>query len=202
MKEYRINKKQSKQELIREYNKMARSANKQLYRLEQYSKEPGYENITSFAYAKALKGIQRKYGSDKIRFQLAGDNVDVRRLRGDINILTEFMNSPSRTKTGIKKIYQNKADSINETYGTFFTWDDMSNYYSAGLNMKLDSLYGSKTSLKFFGEFQKKDTKELENIYKSLNKNHKLKKYNNKEELIGNIMSHKNMSQRRMDDLI
>lgn len=202
MKKYTFNKNQSRAELIRDYNKMARAANKQLYRLEQYSKEPGYENITKFAYSKAMKNIKRRFGSDKIRFGLAGENTDLRRLRGDINAALEFMNAPSRTKTGIQEIYQERANTINDRYDTSFTWQTMADYYTTGLNAKLDKQYGSKTALKVFGELQKKDTDELENIYRSLNKNHKLKKYENKEELISNVMTHKNMSMRKIDDLI
>ena len=201
MKKYSFNKNQSRAELIRDYNKMARAANKQLYRLEQYSNEPGYENITKFAYAKAMKNIKRRFGSDKIRFGLANENTDLRRLRGDINAALEFMNSPSRTKSGIKEIYQSRADTINEKYGTSFTWQTMADYYTTGLNAKLDKTYGSKTALKIFGELQKKDTEELENIYRSLNKNHKLKKYDSKEELISNVMMHKNMTHRKIDEL-
>ena len=202
MKKYTINKNQSRADLIRDYNRMARSANKQLYRLEKYSEEPGYENITKFAYAKAMKNIKRRYGSDKIRFRLANENTDLRRLRGDINAVLEFMNSPSRTKSGIQAIYQTRADTINKRYGTSFTWQTMADYYISGLNVKLDLFYGSKTALKVFGELQKKGTEELEDIYRSLNKNHKLKKYDNKDELIGNIMSHKNITHRKIDELI
>jgi hypothetical protein len=78
----------------------------------------------------------------------------------------------------------------------------MADYYSTGLNAKLDGAYGSKTALKDFGEFQKKSVEELENIYRSLNKNHKLKKYESKEELIANTMLHPNMTQRKIDELI
>jgi len=202
MKKYTFNKNQSRADLIRDYNKMARSANKQLYRLEKYSEEPGYENITKFAYAKAMKGIKRRFGSDKIRFGLANEKTDLRKLRGDINVALEFMNAPSRTKSGIQEIYQARADTINERYGTSFTWQTMADYYSTGLNAKLDSGYGSKTALRDFGKFQKKSIEELENIYRSLNKNHKLKKYESKEELIANTMLHPNMTQRKIDELI
>ena len=202
MKKYIFNKNQSRADLIRDYNKMARSANKQLYRLEKYSEEPGYENITKFAYAKAMKGIKRRFGSDKIRFGLANEKTDLRKLRGDINVALEFMNAPSRTKSGIQEIYQARADTINERYGTSFTWQTMADYYSTGLNAKLDSGYGSKTALRDFGKFQKKSIEELENIYRSLNKNHKLKKYESKEELIANTMLHPNMTQRKIDELI
>lgn len=201
MKTYSINKNQSREDLIRDYNKIVRSANKQLYRLEKYSEEPGYENITKFAYAKAMQNIKRRHG-DKVRFQLANDKTDLRRLRGDINAVLEFMNSPSRSKTGIKKIYQERANTINERYGTSFTWQTMADYYSSGLNVKLDKAYGSKTALTQFANFQRKSKEELENIYRSLNKNKKLKRYDNKQELIGNILTHKNMNVRRIDQLL
>lgn len=201
MKKYYFNRNQSKKDLIKDYNKMARAANKQLYRLEQYSERPGYEAITKFAYAKAMKNIKRRHG-DNIRFSIVSENYDLRRLRGDINAVLEFMNSPSRTLGGIQEIYQRKADSINAKFGTDFTWQTMADYYSTGLNAKLDSKYGSKTALVYFGEFQKKSIDELEKIYRSLNKNHKLKKYDNKQQLIGNIMTKENATPRKVDELV
>lgn len=202
MKQYTFNRNQSREDLIRDYNKMVTSANKQLYRLEKYSEREGYENILKFAYAKAQTNIKRRRGEGFNRFQKAGKDVDLRKLRGDINAVLEFMNSPSRSFSGIKATYQQRADSINERFGTSFTWQSMADYYSSGLNQKLDKSYGSRTALQIYGEFQKKDTEELEQIYRSLNKNHKLKKYDTREELIGNIMTHKNITQRKVDELI
>ena len=201
MKKYYFNRNQSKKDLIKDYNKMARAANKQLYRLEQYSERPGYENITKYAYAKAMKNIKKRHG-DNVRFSVVNEDYDLRRLRGDINAVLEFMNSPSRTLKGIQEIYQRKADTINKKFETNFTWETMINYYSNGLDAKLDKQYGSKTALTIFGEFQKKDVEELEKIYRSLNKNGKLKRYKNKEDLIGNIMLKDNVTPRKIDELI
>ena len=202
MKRYAFNRNQSREELIKDYNKMVTAANKQLYRLEKYSEREGYENILKFAYAKAQTNIKRRRGEGFTRFKKVPEDYDLRRLRGDVNAVLEFMNSPSRNLTEIKSIYQKRAETINNRFGTSFTWQTMVDYYSSGLNKKIDKDYGSITGLQIYGEFQKKDTDELEQIYRSLNKNHKLKKYDTREELIGNIMTHKNITQRKVDELI
>ena len=201
-KKYEIDKNASREEIIKQYNRAVRTANKSLYRLEKMEDIEGFENVTKFAYAKAMKEIKSMRGDGYIRFGEVKEDVDLRKLRHGINAVTEFLNAPTRTKTGIIGVYESRADTINAKYGTDFTWQTMADYYSSGRAEKLGIKLGSSSALIKIGELQKKSTKELEDIYRSLNKNRKLKKYENKEELIYNTINHKNATEKKLDDLI
>lgn len=201
-KKYEIDKNASREDIIKQYNAMVRTANNSLYKLEKLEEEEGFENVTKFAYAKAMKEIKKQRGDGFIRFREFPLDMDMRKGKGQVNALLEFMNAPTRTKEGIKQIFEKRATTTNEKYGTSFTWDEMADYYSTGKAEKMSGKYGSSSALQMIGELQKKDTEELENIYRSLNKNKKLRKYRNKEELIYNTMNHKNATERKLDELI
>lgn len=138
-------------ELQKEYKKLQQTANKRLYRLEQYSKESDYENVLKYAYAKAMTDIKLEGGERRFKPK---PPENAKELMRNINDMLTFLNSPSSTKKGIQMIYQKRADTINEKYGTSFTWQTLADYYETGLASKMDKEFGSKTALQSIGVFQ------------------------------------------------
>lgn len=201
MKKYIIDKNANKKELVSAYNKMVGTANKSLYRLEQYSNQVGFENITKYAYATALRDIWKR-DPEAFRFRKVNENMSKQEIQSNVNSILRFLNSPTRTKTGIKEVYQNRADTLNQRYGTNLKWQNLSDYFASANNKKIAQKYGSKTALKMQGKFEEKSIDELEDIYRSMNKNRKLKKYEDKEELIQNIMLHKNQTMRNLNNIL
>lgn len=160
-----------------ESRKLAKRANQRLVRLEQYSKREGLSSITKYAYAKAQEYIKSNLGigsKGKGRFkehvkifdvndgskQLTGQalykaNVMIQRQR--IKAMEEFLAAESSTlgqsrsgvKTiGIKKIYENRAQTITDKYldryGLEMTENDLKRFFDSKKQAKLEKIVGSK----------------------------------------------------------
>lgn len=160
-----------------ESRKLAKRANQRLVRLEQYSKREGLSSITKYAYAKAQEYIKSNLGigsKGKGRFkehvklfdvndgskQLSGQalykaNVMIQRQR--IKAMEEFLAAESSTlgqsragaKTiGIKKIYENRAQTITDKYldryGLEMTENDLKRFFDSKKQAKLEKIVGSK----------------------------------------------------------
>lgn len=160
-----------------ESKKLAKRANQRLVRLERYSKREGLGSITKFAYAKAEEYIKGNLGvgkGGKARFkehvklygvndgskELSGQalykaNVMIQRQR--IKAMLEFLGAESSTlgvsragakTSGIKKIYENRAQTITnkylDKYGLEITENDLKRFFESKKQAKLEKIVGSK----------------------------------------------------------
>ena len=86
------------------YKRLAKTADQRLVRLERLATEPGYEKVTQYAYAKAMRDIEN-YGGGKrfnVKPPLKEDGtVDNTLLREKLADLRAFLTSVSSTKKGI-----------------------------------------------------------------------------------------------------
>ena len=62
------------------------------------------------------------------------------------------------------KTYKKRADTLNQRYGTNFTWESIADYFERGQNEHLDSKYGSKTMIMAIGEIQKNEKTIVRNL--------------------------------------
>lgn len=154
------------EDLKKEYKQLAKRADQRLVRLEKLSQEPGFEAVTKYAYAKAMRDIKHWSGEEGKRFN-RNMPKRIRSIEAAIQDMKQFLDAPTSAKTGIIKTYKQKADTINEKYGTNFTWQDLANYYNSGLADKLNSEYGSKTALIVMGVIQKQEKDVVDAIRKS-----------------------------------
>ena len=190
--------------LSKESRKLAKRANQRLVRLEQYSQREGLRSIIKYAYAKATEYISANLGigkGGKARFkehvklfdindgtkQLSGQalykaNVMIQRQR--IKAMEEFLAAESSTlgesrsgpKTiGIKKIYENRAQTITDKYldkyGLEMTDNDLKRFFDSKKQAKLEKIVGSKQMFVVASVIKKLNIrgsrKELENFVKS-----------------------------------
>ena len=100
-------------------------ADERMRKLEKLSKEPGFEGATKFAYPKS-KYYLEMFGK---RHWESKPSEDRRIFKEQIMAMRYFMTSPTSTKGGIIEVYQKRADKLNETYGTQFTWRDMAAFF-------------------------------------------------------------------------
>lgn len=135
------------------YLRLAKMADTRITRLEELSKQPGYENVTGYAYAKAKKELSTFGWKRFERLPPPSKNDELKREL--LSTVKTFLSSPTSTKGGISKVYANKAAAINAKYGTQFTWEDMADFYNKGAADKLNKSFGSKTVLKTIGTIQK-----------------------------------------------
>lgn len=136
------------------YKRLAKQADQRLVRLEKLTSQEGYTNVNKYAYARAMRDIKQWSGEGATRFNMKPPK-NTNQLRAKIADIRTFLEAPTSTKAGIESVYKNRADTINEKYGTSFDWTDLANYFDEAKNTKSDSKYGSDTMLKAVAEIQK-----------------------------------------------
>lgn len=162
-------------ELVKKYRKLAKRADQRLVRLEALSYEKGYEYVRDWAYATAMRDIKIWAGPDAKRFNTKPPETAAK-LERKIADIENFLSSKTSTKKGITEIYENRAKSINDRFGTDFNWRDFANAIESGVYEKLKSDYGYNTALTVVAKMQR-DRKQLEAAVKEANeKNIKISK--------------------------
>ena len=152
--------------LLSKYHKLAKRADRLMRNLEKLSQEPGFQNVTKYAYAKAKRDIEAwtpPEGKDKLPRWQRNAPADTRTLKAKIKDIESFIKAPTSTKRGILDVYKKRVDTINKRYGTSFTWQDLAEYFDTGLKDKTDK-YGSKTILMAIGRIQKSKEQVLKDF--------------------------------------
>ena len=164
------------------YTRLAKQADQRLVRLEKLSSEPGYENITKWAYSQAQHDIKALFGDDRTRFnvkprQLKSGQFSEKHMQAAISSMKQFLLSPTSTKVGINKVYGERAKTINERYGTDFDWKELAQFFENDMDSLLDLQYGSKTKMKAIGTIQRHQWKSADDItdYVEYAKSHNMK---------------------------
>lgn len=138
------------------YKRLAKAADQRLVRIEELSglrgKPPvkGFENAYKYAYRAAIDALD-----EGIRFNANIPKPGTFEWRERVNAMRKFLSSPTSTKTGIREVYENRVKSINEKYGTSFTWQSLADFFEKGDFDKLTKDYGSKTVVRAIGKIQK-----------------------------------------------
>lgn len=160
---------------VAEYRKLAKRADQRLVRLERYSQQEKYANVTQYAYAKAMRDIRSWSGKDATRFNTKPPK-NLNSLMAKINDIKGFLQSASSTIKptadnavynekgqivggGIDLTYQKRADTLNQRYGTGVTWENVGSIFESTLYRKLSKKYESKTAVRIIGKLQGDDNK-------------------------------------------
>ena len=167
---------------VAEYRKLAKRADQRLVRLERYSNQEKYANVTQYAYAKAMRDIRSWSGKDATRFNTKPPK-NLNSLMAKINDIKGFLQSASSTIKptadnavynekgqivggGIDLTYQKRADTLNQRFGTNVTWENVGSIFESTLYRKLAKKYESKTAVRIIGKLQgdeKKITRAIDN---------------------------------------
>ena len=150
-------------ELDREYYRLAHQADTRIRRLLELSKQPGFENVKKWALSSAQRSIRHWSGDKATRFETKAPE-NKRALRAKMADIRSFLGMTSSTKTGIKQSYKSRADKLNKQFGTSFTWETVGNFFESEVGQKLDAEYGYRTNFMAIGEIQSNEEKILEAI--------------------------------------
>lgn len=151
------------------YTRLAKMADQRLVRLERLAGQEGYENVLKYAYAAAVDDIAHYGGaSKKLRFNTKAPE-DKNLFHEKIMDMKRFISAPTSTKGGIDETYSARAKTINERYGTNFTWEDMADFFQSGDADKLFKEYGSKTVMQAIGVLQYTEDQVTGNIRNNQN---------------------------------
>ena len=155
------------------YKRLAKVADQRLVRLEQLSKQEGFEKVTRFAYERAMRDLEL-YGGGK-RFNTkpplnADGTVDNRLLSEKLADMRSFLSSVTSTKQGIVSVYTERAKTFNVQFGTNYSWQDLADFYQSGDADKALQAASSATVQKAIGKIQH----AKEQMLKEMNKNAKV----------------------------
>lgn len=150
------------------YRRLAKVADQRLVRLEKLTREdPLFKGARKFAYAKAVDTLE--IFGDAMRFNTKPPE-DRRLFKEKIMAMRYFLTAPTSTKKGIIETYQQRANTLNERYGTNFTWKDLADYFDKGLADKMmKDGYGSKTALYAIGTIRRTQEAIVKGIEQNTN---------------------------------
>lgn len=139
-------------DLQKEYRRAVERVNKQLYRLEKASAREGYTGILDYAYRNAMRDIQAMGGGK--RFSKSVPKT-MREYRKRMNAIERFESKPTSKLTGVKNIYEKRAETFSKKAGTDINWEGMAKIFESGLWESLVNRFESKTAQKMIGRIQK-----------------------------------------------
>ena len=149
--------------LLKEYRQLAKKADQRLVRLEKLSGQPGFKNVLSWAYSKAMRSIRQWSGETATRFNVKPPGKTTS-LRAKIRDIQDFLGMKTSSKSKILGIYKKRADTLNKNYGTNFTWEDAGKFFESAEWEKMEKEYGSKTAVLAVGQIQQNEESIIEAI--------------------------------------
>jgi len=155
------------EDALQYYRRLAKVADQRLVRLEKLAETPNFENVTAYAYARAQRDISRYTEGHRFNTKppLNKDGtVNTRLLNEKIADIKTFISSVSSTKAGIISTYQKRAKTLNDKYGTAYSWEDLADYFQSGDFEKHKKDYGSETIFKALGKIKRAENKVLQDI--------------------------------------
>ena len=159
--------KQTYDDLVKEYRKLAKRADQRLVRLERLSQEKDFKQARQWAYRRAtIDAMEWGASPSKPRFNIAPPQ-HMTQLRAKIQDIKNFLDKPTSTKAGIIQVYQNKADSLNEKYkdyGLNLNWSDVGTFFESTLYKKLSKKYSSGTVIKAVATMKKNEGRLLKDF--------------------------------------
>lgn len=141
--------------LVKEYKRLAWNADKKLQRLEAQAKKEKQGAFLKFAYARAMEDIRHWSGEGHKRFTTAPPRT-TQELRAKMKDIKSFIEAPTSTTLGIRRVYKERVKTINEEYGTNFNWKTFGDFLNSSMWKKADRHFDSGTVLEAIGKIQEK----------------------------------------------
>lgn len=152
----------SREEIEKEYNRLAKKADARLRALESYQYQKNFKTATKWAYAKAMRDI-KSWGGNK-RFQTSPKKLTDTELQMKLKDIETFLESPTSTKKGIINVYKKRVDTLNKRLGTNFTWNEFANFIKSDTYKKIDTLFGSDTIFTVIGKTKNLTKKKVDKM--------------------------------------
>lgn len=159
--------------LVKEYKRVAKKADRQLRNLEALAENELYSGVLDFSYRNAMHDIHKKFGDDTNRFDkslTAIEQLTTNELRSMIAKAKMFSNSTSSTKRGIDRLYKQRAETLNKKYGTHLTWQQLWHYFNDTKWEKISDMYYIEIAMKNIAESEKQVTDIDERIKNGVKK--------------------------------
>lgn len=159
--------KMSKSELMGLYYNQARNADIRLRKLEKLSQQETYAPATKWAYARAVKDIETRFGEGSVNWDKDVNKFTKAQIKALLNEVKTFREAPSSTKTGIDKVYKQRAETLNKRYGTNIPWQTMAKLLASDKFTEAKRIKGSDRVFKLIAERWKQSKEIKKEIAKS-----------------------------------
>lgn len=158
--------KQSYNDLVAEYRRLAKRADQRLVRLEKLSGQKDFKQVKQWAYKNAINdALMWGADVDKPRFNIKPP-TNTTSLKAKIQDIKNFLEKPTSTKAGIVNVYEKKADTLNKKYGTDLNWSDVGTFFESALYKKLSKRYSSGTVVRAIATIKNNESEVLKDFAK------------------------------------
>ncbi len=137
-------KSQYRLQLEKEVKPMLKEANMKLLNIEMLAKQEGFEGIKDFAYYNAMRDIRKVRGEEYKRFNIPKNTHQLEKVKRS---LETFLGATTSTKKGIISVYEQNAATLNEKFGSNYSWQQMGQFLKAAKFEKLKSDYDSTRAI-------------------------------------------------------
>lgn len=137
-------KSQYRLDLEKEIKPMLQEANMKLLNLETLSKKEGFEGVKDYAYYNAMRDIRSIRGEEFKRFNMPKNTHQLEKTKRS---LEKFLGATTSTKKGIVGVYEKNAASLNEKFGSNYSWQQMGQFLKSAGFEKLKREYYSDTAI-------------------------------------------------------
>lgn len=189
----------TKAQLLKEYKALAKKADRRLRELEKLSEESDFKDATRFAYARAMKDIEHRFGEGETRFdKRLPKQTKKLGVVAAIKDVERFLNMPSSTKTGIIAGYKKRAETISQKYGVDLSWKDVAQLFEHG---RWDQILRNMTSAQVFkqlGKFKASEKKVINKLKRAKTDGNDI----TKEQIDRQIFKHLKKMRLKMEDLL
>ena len=160
-------KKQTYNDLVKEYRKLAKRADQRLVRLEKLSGQKDFRQVKQWAYKNAVTdALEWGASVDKPRFNIAPPKSTIS-LKAKIQDIKNFLEKPTSTRSGIIDVYEKKAQTLNEKYkeyGLNLNWSDVGTFFESSLYKKLSKKYSSGTVIRAIATIKKNESEVIKDF--------------------------------------
>ena len=161
--------KQTYNDLVKEYRKLAKRADQRLVRLEKLSGQKDFKQVRQWAYKNAVTdALEWGANPSKPRFNIAPPKSTIS-LKAKIRDIQNFLEKPTSTKAGIIDVYEKKAQTLNEKYkdyGLNLNWSDVGTFFESALYKKLSKKYSSGTVVKAIATLKNNEAEVIRDFNK------------------------------------
>ena len=164
-------KSQYRLQLENEVRPMLQEANMKLLNLEMLSKKEGFEGVKDYAYYNAMRDIRALRGEEYKRFNMPKNTHQLEKTKRS---LEKFLGATSSTKAGIVDIYERNAASLNEKFGSNYTWQQMGQFLKSAGFEDIKKEFDSETAIIMLKEMVNTATLTKEAFLEKL-QNHQIK---------------------------
>lgn len=160
-------KKQTYNDLVKEYRKLAKRADQRLVRLEKLSTQKDFKQVKQWAYKNAVTdALEWGANVNKPRFNIAPPTSTIS-LKAKIQDIKNFLEKPTSTRSGIIEVYEKKANTLNEKYkeyGLNLNWSDVGTFFESSLYKKLAKKYSSGTVVKAIATIKQNEAQVIKDF--------------------------------------